>query len=332
MNYEELRASVRDGKIAPFYVFEGPEEYLIEFCIEEIKKKLIEPWGEMMNFKSYAFIPPVGEAIDFMETLPVMSERKMLVFRKCGLFAGNIKNKQQWEKAFSSIGEFNCVIIWEDETPKGKKPSPIRTYAEKNGTLVSFPLRSEAQLRNWVEKQVAASGKSIDIKTSSYLIASLERKMRLLKTELGKIIAYSKDSRITREDVDAVIAKPIDESIFNFLDAIFEGRRELCYKQLYTLRALNQEPVSLISFLSGQLLTIYKAKLYMLEGLTRSQAAAKLGGGYGNEKCARKAEKIKVENIEKLISLCFESDKNVKQGKIGAWAALEIIIAEYKFY
>ena len=41
---------------------------------------------------------------------------------------------------------------------------------------------------------------------------------------------------------------------------------------------------------------------------------------------------IKLENIETLISLCQECDKKIKSGLIGGWAALETIIAEYKFY
>ena len=73
MYYEDLRNTIKQGKIAPLYIFEGAEEYLIEFCIGELKKALVEEWSEMMNFQSYSQIPPVNEAEDFMETLPVMS-------------------------------------------------------------------------------------------------------------------------------------------------------------------------------------------------------------------------------------------------------------------
>ena len=332
MYYEELRNSIKEGNIAPLYIFEGPEEFLIEYCISELKKKLIEPWSEMMNFKSYSFIPPVKETDDFLETLPVMSERKLIIFRKCGLFSGNIKNRAQWEKIFSNVAPFNCVVIWEEMQEKGKKPSPVKKAASDNGVVVEFPLRTEANLRTWIAKIAAASGKTIDAKNASYLSASLERKMKVIKTELEKIIAYSKEPQITREDIDAVIIKPVEENVFGLIDAIFDGRREICYNKLYALKFLKQEPVSLLSLLAGQLITIYKAKLFLLEGLTRSQTVSKLGGGYSFEKCTRNAEKIKIENIEKMIGLCQAADRDIKQGKISGWAAIETIIAEYKFY
>lgn len=333
MYYEELRSAIKQGKIEPLYIFEGPEEYLIEFCIGELKKALIEDWSEMMNFQSFTQLPPVNEAEDFMETLPVMSERKLLILRKCGLFEGNIKNKAQWEKLFSSVAPYNCVVIWEKLPEKGKKANTVRKAAEKGGAVVvEFPLRTEANLKGWVAKIAAASGKSIDQKNAVYLINSLERNMRTIKTEFEKIIAYSKGTQITREDIDAVIIKPAAENVYALIDAIFDGRREICYNLLYSLRALKQEPVSLISLLSGQLITIYKAKLYLLSGQPHSSVVSLLGGGFPAEKCTRKAEKIKLENIQTLISLCREADRKIKSGLIGGWAALETIIAEYKFY
>lgn len=333
MYYEELRRAIKEGKIAPLYIFQGPEEFLIEFLIGELKKALVEEWSEMMNYQSYTEIPPVNEAGDFLETLPVMSERKLVVFRKCGLFEGNIKNKSAWENIFSSVAPYNCVVIWESLPEKGKKANTVRKAAEKGGAVVvEFPLRTESNLRSWVAKIAAASGKTIDQKNASYLINSLERNMRTIKTELEKIIAFSKAPQITREDIDKVIIKPAAENVYALIDAIFDGRREICYNLLYNLRNLKQEPVSLLTLLSNQLITIYKAKLYLLSGASHTNTVSMLGGGYPAEKCTQKAEKIKLENIQTLISLCQECDRKIKTGLLGGWAALETIIAEYKFY
>ena len=139
-------------------------------------------------------------------------------------------------------------------------------------------------------------------------------------------------ANLTREDIDAVIVKPVFDNVFNLIDAIFEGKREACFSLLHTLRSQKADPVELLSLLSGQIIIIYNAKLYLLDGLSRASTASKLGGGYKSEKCTQKAEKIKLENIRGLISLCYESDKNIKQGRIEPWTALELLIAEYNYY
>lgn len=333
MYYEELRSAIKEKNIAPLYIFEGPEEYLIDFCIGELKKALIEEWSEMMNYQSHTEIPPVGEAGDFLETLPVMSERKLVVFRKCGLFEGNIKNKAEWEKIFSNVAPYNCVVLWEKQPEKGKKQNTVRKAAEKGGAVVvEFPLRTEGALRSWINKIAASNGKTIDMKCASYLINSLERDMRTIKTEFEKILAFSKEPQITKEDIDKVIIKPAAENVYALIDAIFDGRREICYNLLYTLRSLKQEPVSILTLLSNQLITIYKAKVYLLGGMSHREAVTKLGGGFPAEKCTQKAEKLKIENIETLIALAKECDRKTKNGLLGGWAALEVIVAEYRFY
>ena len=90
--------------------------------------------------------------------------------------------------------------------------------------------------------------------------------------------------------------------------------------------------MSILTLLSNQLLAIYRAKLYLLDGMNHREAVSALGGGYPAEKCTQKAEKLKIENIETLISLCQECDMKTKNGLLGGWAALESIIAEYNFY
>lgn len=328
MYYEQLRNEIKNGNIASLYIFEGQEQYLIEFCIEEIKKRLIEPWAEMLNFKSYAFLPEIGEATDFIETLPVMSERKMVVFRRCGMF-GNIKNRAQWQKLLCELSPEVCVIIWDEEQ---KKPTAFRKEIGNAAVTVSFPLQSEGSLRTWITKIAAASQKNIAPAEAVYLAASLGRKMQPIRTELEKIIAFSKSSDITREDIDSVIVKPADESVFSLIDAIFDGKREQCYKLIYSLCARRQEPVAIISLFAGQLITMYRAKLHLLSGKTAQQTVREIGGGYAAEKCVRRAVKIKAENIEHLINLCYEKDRDIKQGIISGRTALEALVAEYKFY
>ena len=301
MFYEQLRSSIKERKFAPLYIFEGDEEYLIDFCIREIKDALIEPWSEMMNFKSYTELPPVGEVQDFCEMLPVMAERKLVVFRKCGLFSGNIKNKAVWEQFFSNIAQFCCVIVWEDAPEKGKKPNTVRKACENGGaSIVSFPLREAAALKSWVIKISAASGKSIDQKNALYLVNSLERKMGVIKAELEKIISFSKGTEITREDIDAVIIKPAVENVFGVIDAIFDGRREICYNVLYTMRLHKQDSVSILSLLSGQLILIYKAKLLLLSGKPHSEVSVVVSA----RKCARARQKKSSLKISRHLYLC----------------------------
>lgn len=332
MNYTEFTAEIKAGLPKSLYVLTGEEEYLKEHCAAQAKKRLIDPALEDFNFQSYSEMPDFTACNSFVNTLPMMGERKLLVLRRCGFFERRVKQKADWEEMFSGLPEYICVLLWEGENEKGKKSSasPLRKACEKAGVVVEFPFQTEAKLIPWIAKAAAGGGKLIDRNTASYIIGSLGRSMSVLKTEMQKIVAYAPGEQITREDVDAVIVKPAEDKVFKLVDAIMDGRRDLCYAYLYDLRQNRTEPVAFLSLFSGQLLTMYHARLLLDEGLTGAAAAKALGGGWLSEKSVRIASRTNDARLERLIDLCRGADRSIKQGRSEPWAALEMVVTEMR--
>lgn len=332
MNYTEFAAEIKAGLPRRLYVLIGAEEFLKEHCAEQAKKKLVEPALEDFNYQSYNEVPDFTACNSFVNTLPMMSERKLLVLRRCGFFERNLKQKSDWEEMFLNLPEFVCVLLWEGEDEKRKKSAgtPVRKACEKAGTVVDFPYQTEAKLIPWLAKVAANGGKLIDKACASYIIGSLGRSMSVLKTEMQKINAYACGEQITRADIDAVIIRPAEDKVFKLVDAMMEGRRDLCYGYLYDLCQNRTEPVAFLALFSGKLLTIYRAKLLLGEGLQSGAVAKALGGGWMAEKSVRQAQHSTEAKLERLISLCQNADKSVKQGRIDPWAALEVVVAEMK--
>ena len=233
---------------------------------------------------------------------------------------------------FTKLPEYICVLLWEGESEKEKKSSapPLRKTCEKVGVVVEIPFQTEVKLIPWLAKAAAAGGKLIDKNTASYIISSLGRSMSVLKTEMQKIVAYAHGEQITRDDVDAVIVKPTEDKVYKLIDAIMDGRRDLCYTYLYDLRQNRTEPRSFLALFSGRLLTIYHARLLLDEGLTGAAAAKALGGGWLNEKSVRIASRTNDARLERLIDLCREADRSIKQGRGEPWSALEIVVTEMR--
>lgn len=329
MTYTEFNAEIKAGLPRPLYVFTGPEDFLKEHAIEQAKEKLVAPGFEDFNFQSYSTVPDFSLCADFVTGLPMMSDRKLLVLRKCGFFSGSLKAKADWEELFADLPESVCVLLWEPDPEKGKKgASGLRKVCEKAGVTVEFPLQTETKLMPWLAKIAAADGKLIDRDCASYLIASLGRSMTVLKTEMQKVNNYARGDQITREDIDAVIVRPAEDRVFKLVDAIMDSRRDLSFGYLYELRQNRTEPVAFLSLFSGQLLNIYRAKLLLGEGYQRSVVIQKMGGGWAVEKSVNKAARASEEGLEELIRLCRDADRDIKQGRMEPWTALELIITE----
>lgn len=330
MTYTEFTAEIKAGLPKSLYIFTGPEDFLKEYCIDKAKEKLVDEAFEDFNFQSYSSVPDFSVCGDFVNSLPMMSERKLLVLRKCGFFERSLKQKSDWEDMFANLPASVCVLLWEADPEKGKKAaaSPVRKACEKAGATVEFPFQTEAKLIPWIAKIAAGGGKLIDRSCASYLIASLGRSMSILKTEMQKVSAYAAGEQITRADIDAVIVRPAEDKAFKLIDAVMDSRRDLCYAYLYELKQNRTEPVAFLSLLSGQILSIYKAKLLLGEGWQRSVVLKKMGGGWTAEKSLNKAARASEEGLERLIGMCRDADMNIKQGRTEPWTALELVIAE----
>ncbi|MCH5187940.1 MAG: DNA polymerase III subunit delta [Oscillospiraceae bacterium] len=332
MNYTEFTAEIKAGLPKSLYILTGEEDYLKEHSVAQAKKRLIDPGLEDFNFQSYSEMPDFTACNSFVNTLPMMSERKLLVLRNCGFFEKNVKQKADWEEMFTKLPEYICVLLWEGENEKGKKSSvpPLRKVCEKIGIVVEFSFQTEAKLIPWLAKAAAGGGKLIDRSVASYIISSLGRSMSVLKTEMQKIVAYAHGEQITRDDVDAVIVKPTEDKVYKLIDAIMDGRRDLCYAYLYDLRQNRTEPIPFLGLFSGRLVMVYHARLLLDEGLTSAAAAKALGGGWLNEKSVRIASRTNDARLERLIDLCRGADRSMKQGRVESWAALEMIVTEMR--
>ncbi len=331
MTYEQFKNEIKAGLPSTLYLLTGAEDFLKEKCIEQAKERLVAPGFEDFNYQSYSDVPDFGLCADFVNGLPMMSDRKLLVLRKCGLFDARLKGKADWEELFSNLPPTVCVLLWEPDPEKKKASAGLRKVCENAGTVVEFPLQTEAKLIPWLAMAASKGGKLIDRDCASYLIASLGRSMAVLKTEMEKVTAYAPGEQITRADIDAVIIRPAEDRAFKLIDSIIDGRRDLSYGYLGELRQNRTEPVQFLSLFAGQLLTVYRAKVLLGVGYQRSVVAKKLGvAPFVADKSVNKAARVSEEGLENLISLCRDADRDIKQGRIEPWTALDMLVAQAK--
>ncbi len=331
MNYSEMQKEIKAGLPRSLYIFVGEEDFLKEKTVEGAAAKLIDRELGDFNYFSCNEMPEFDEVNNFVNTLPLMSARKLLVLRRCGFFEKNLKQKSDWEAMFKNLPDYICVILWEGVLPKKKEPAFYKAI-KSAGETVEFPLQVTGMLVKWLAKAAGSGGKLIDSASANYIIQNLGRSMSVLKTEMEKITAYAKGEQITRADIDAVIITPIEDTTYKMMDAVIDGRRDLCYNYLEDLKARREQPISFLTGLSSQIILTYQAKLLLNDGCRAAAAAQMLKSPFVwlREKCVRKAAQTTEERLERLIRLCRESDRMAKSGLIDQWAALELIISEMK--
>lgn len=326
MTYDEYRSLLKSKEFNSLYFFTGEEDFLQSFCLTETKKALIDPSFEDFNYKCYIEAPTLEDAESFIQALPLMSEKKLVVFNNCNLFSNSLSEKSKWEKLFSALPSFVVCIV--REKPSDKKGSVVEQAVKKYAETVEFKFLDQARLKPWLMKAAASKGKSLTDRDAVYIIQNLGQSMTLLKTEMEKICAKAEDTVITRNDIDAVLSNQLEEGVFKLIDAVFSSRRDIAYSTLSNLEKSDAEPVAILGLLSSQALNIYKAKLMMTQRISINEVKKAISRNpYAAEKMVNKASKISLNELEKLIALLTMADKNIKTGTMDAHTALDLIIA-----
>lgn len=177
-------------------------------------------------------------------------------------FSGN--DTDRLEEIFAgAIPSGNTLVLTAGNVDRQKK---IFKVISKNGAVITFPVvkpKSGAQrdiLMEEIGKALAKSGKRFSSEALQALGSRTGFNLRMSQKEVEKLITYAGDrNTIDKRDIDAVIGKSAEDSIFDLTAAIVEKDIE---KALVTLNDLLNQGVHHMVILS----MIIREVRFLLQG------------------------------------------------------------------
>lgn len=355
MSEEILRNAIKSKNIGNLYLFYGPEEYLKRNYTEYAEKNLLTDEFKLLNKIVMEGKTSPSAIINNCETMPVFSDRKLVVVKNSGLFKKrkNSKEEEQEEeeeeekreeevpgkkakpgkgKQEDELAQFLqnmpghvCLIFVENEIDKRIKYIDI---IKKNGLIVEFDYRKPEKMVSWVLTRVKERNHEIDIKTAAQLVEYCEQCMDDVLNEIDKLCAYAGDRRkITAADIKEVCTKSVKSRIFDLTDAIGAGQSAKALSLLHDMLIL-KEPIQKIMFMiAKQFRQLLQIKLLQREGATSSQITSRLKlSPYFSGKIIKQSQGFTLEKLEAAISTGLELDISIKSGKMKDRAAVELMI------
>ncbi len=332
MEPKDLDRQISSGKIANLYFFYGEEQFLLENKIKTIKKRLIDK-----DFEDFNYVKLEGKKVTAAEiegellSVPVMSDRKMIVVSGCGIF-GNAKAKDFSAlcEALSDVPEYITVIFSEREFDK-KKEKNLEVF-KKHGAIVKFDPLSPKQLELWLEKLFEEKGKTALASDLSKMVALCGQSMSTVYTEFCKVLNYVGDrQKVTGEDISAVVSKTTDARIFDIIDNIAEGRRATVFEELSALRSSGENSSTVLSLISTRM-----GELLMVKQLTDDRLSAEKIAEYFEprkhpfvvKKLTEQSRRFGLSYLKKMTLKGAEYTFSVRSGLLDKWVAVEMYVAE----
>ena len=332
MEPKDLDKQLSSGKLRNLYFFYGAEQFLMEHKIKSIKKLLVAGDFEELNFARLNNKKISAADINReVMAVPVMAEKRVVVVQNSGIF-GNSKAKDftALNEILTDIPDYLCLIFTEQEFDK-KKEKNLDTL-KKYGEVVKFDPLSPTQLERWLEKLFEEKGKNILSRELSSIISLAGQSMAVLYSEYCKLVSFvGERTKITAEDVAAVVSKSTDTRIFDVIDNIALGRSRGVFTELNALKAAGENPSTVLSLISTRLGELLMVKQLLCDKLSRDKIGEYFEPrrpSFVISKLEEQSRRFSEEYLKEMTLLGPEYTAAVRSGQLDKWAAVEMYAAK----
>ena len=320
----QLKKQLKDGKLNRVYLFYGEEQFLQETYLSQLKSVVVDKTFADFNYNLFSEnTASFDDFVTAVESYPQMAEKKMIVLKNTD-FLRLEDYKKAMVKIISNAPDYAVIVFIESDFKKVK--NDLIKQIENIGVIVEFTKQTTSDLRAWVNKKFADSGKKMRVDDMEHLVNICERSLGKLGIECDKLIASVGDNEvIDRSDIDSMVQVPLEYKIFGMADKLLANDANGAYAMLNELKNNKEQPTVVITLIYSQL-----AGLLMFKQLRNERANAEDFLPYNRKFLARRfaseCMRHDEQKLRKAMKLCAEFDEGIKIGKIEGWTALEIIM------
>lgn len=180
-----------------------------------------------------------------VQSLPFLSSRKLVILREPG-------KQKAWAEHIGDIlqqvADTTDLVIVE---PKLDKRLSYYKTLKKHTDFHEFGELDALGLAHWAAQYVQEQGGSLNSSDAKFLVDRLGASQQLLRSELDKLLAYN--NAITKATIELLVEPLPQSTVFELLDAAFQGKTERTFALYQEQRALKVEPQAIIAMLAWQL-------------------------------------------------------------------------------
>lgn len=315
---KKLGKDVKEGRLMPVYLFDGPDDYRKRRAVEAVARAL---GGDAAVPVEWVEAASAGYACDRAKTQPFFATKRLLV----------ALGAERYEEAdivavegYAAAPAADAVVIFWAAGPLDRRKK-IYKFFDKIGAAFTFNFLAGDARR----ARIAAEAKRLGAKLAPDALAFLDRTLGpdlyTVIRELEKLATYAGDKEIDARTAAAVVVTSKPEDVYEAVRNVMDRNVSAALSALRRLLLAGERPESLVGLFARQIRLIWLAKELAAEGLTPGQIATQLGvppfyvGEYTTA-----AARASREQLAELHRLLADLDLAVKNGRLPPEMALDI--------
>ncbi|TJX14747.1 DNA polymerase III subunit delta [Tissierella creatinini] len=336
MNYDDFTDILNRGNLSSTYLLMGDEDYLMNECIELVKKKYVSQGMEALN---YSILDGKNISFDVLmnscETLPFMASKKIVVLRDMSSFFSDGDANDGIYDYLDNLGN-HLMLLFVDSTNDLKKTTKIYKYYNKLNKVVDFTKLKGKPLNTWVEKtakkhkvKISSSNVNYFIQNSTYLSRNVVSTLYDLENEFIKIVSYCKNGEIQKEDIDLVMIKSLDNNIFDLLASVNRGDVDSSIAIFDNIYHSNEPVHKILFMLTRQIRLMLGYNIYRSKGYADGEIIDKLQiKPYEYQKISAQARNQSILEQKGYLDTLLQVDKKLKTSPTDERTEVEILLVK----
>jgi len=324
----KIKEDIKNNSYKKVYLIFGEEKYLVHNVKKVLRNALKNGEDDFNYCEYYGKETDEKEVIEFAETMPFLSEHRVVLAENTGWFKKATDKISDYIADYDNIPDTAIIIFIEDEVDKRNK---LYKSVKSKGYICDCSRPGRNELIQWVSKFFSNNGKIVSGKTAAYIVDTVGMDMNILSGELEKLLTYpSDDNTITEELVDYVCIPEIKGKIFEMIDMIGNKQSERAMELYYDLIAVREAPLKILILLTRQFNSLYQVKELLNMGYGYREISDKTKiNDFILKKYVRQCDNFKLSTLKKAFAYCVNLDEAIKKGNVNDKIAVELVILKY---
>lgn len=326
MDRKELEKQIQAGKVNGVYLLDGTDEYLKQRALKNMISCAIGSGMEELNLSNLNN-PSTNELIAACETIPFMSEKRVVVVRDAPYLTDREDGEDKLKDYLIHV-PVSTVLIFFCHGKTDSRKSFVKGI-EKTGAHVCFSPMTEGEVNLFIREAFREQGKVCSNQVASQLAFVAGSDTSQLMNEIGKLTAYAGERKeIAMEDIDKIVTRSTEFAAFAIVNAVMENREARAFALMRDMLAAGESRISILAMIERQFRMIQHTHIMKHEKKTQEQMLALLGvkSSYVVNIYLQQTRQIPPALARDSVKLCVDTEYGIKSGRLNQEGALEALL------
>lgn len=317
----DVLEAIARGELAPIYALAGAERYLVDRCVEALRRAVLGPQASSQPSFNYDVFElkesGLGAALAAARTMPMFAKRRLVFGRGLDLLKA-----AELEPLVAYVADPNpstCLVLVTEKADKLDGRLKSMQALRKAGYAHEFPRLRAHELPRWIGREAQSRGITFTPAAAQALAAAIGPTLGPLSQAIDQLALFAgPGATVDAEHVERLIPDSRSREIFELTRAIGEGDRPRALALCGALLVDREPALRIQGSLLRQLRQIWRAKELLAAGVPRFDIAGRVGvPPFVLDEILAPARRVSRTGLERAFRRLYEADKALKSSRLG---------------